>query len=108
MLYSKSKEEANLTQTATSIPSSTHVVVGGPSVTFPIQAHETNEELDKLLWDVEDIAATRVEADDDDDIIEVGDDDQSRWTLDQIISVFAEEKLWLIQATFGVAQEITL
>lgn len=37
---------------------------------------ETDEELDKLLQDVEDVSTVRVEANDDDDVIEVGDEDQ--------------------------------
>lgn len=46
-----------------------------------------------MLRDVEDVAVAIVEANDKDDIIEVGDDDQSHWTLDQITLVITEEEL---------------
>lgn len=60
------------------------------------------------MLDVEEVATVGVDPNDDDDVLEVGDNDQSGWTLKQIISVVTEEELKLLRKTYEVAEEITL
>lgn len=74
----------------------------------PAESSESDEQLVKLLLDVEEVATTGVDPNDNDDILEVRDDDQSSWMLDQIATMVIEEELKLIRKTYRVAEEITL
>lgn len=57
---------------------------------------------------MKEVAITEVDPDDDDDILEIGDDDQLGWMLDQIVSVVTKEELELSRKTYKVAEDITL
>lgn len=49
-----------------------------------------------------------MDADENDDVSEVNDNDQSGWTLDHIVYVVMKEELRLIRAKYGVVEEIAL
>lgn len=49
---------------------------------LPAESSESDKELIKLLHDVEEVAIVGVDLDDDDNVLEVGDDNQFGWTLE--------------------------
>lgn len=78
VLQSDSDEEADPSQVTADCPTPGHLADDKTANDVPpSQSLEADEELIKLLWDVKEVATIGVEVDEDDDIIEVGNDNQS-------------------------------